>query len=154
MSKLTNILGFLSLLAVLLLWSGSVASKPSESRARGFQNVFVRMSGGEEETIVRNGPIALVTRCNEGMDTVEIFFTSDEDGWFSNSFARSAGDEAVLCSGGASGRFDQCKDGSALSRSGRYIGVSGDTSFGVDVLGSDCIVVGSVTTTFQRGNDR
>jgi hypothetical protein len=82
---------------------------------------------------------------------VEIFFTSSEDGWFSETSARSAGDEAVLCSGGVSGRLDQCEDGSALSRSGRYIGVSGDASFSVDVLGSDCIVVGSATTTFDPG---
>jgi hypothetical protein len=151
--KLTSILGFLSLFAVLLFWSGSVAANPTESQARGLRNAFVRMSSGEAVTIVRNGPVALVARCDGGMGAVEFFSTSSEDNWFSNSSARSAGDEAVLCSGGVSGRFDQCEDGSALSRSGRYIGVSGDTSFGVDLLGSDCVGGGSATTTFDPRND-
>ncbi len=153
MSKLTSVLRFLSLLAVLLFWSGSVASDPTESQARGLRNAFVRMSSGEAVTIVRNGPVALVARCDGGMGAVEFFFTSSEDNWFSNSSARSAGDEAVPCSCGVSGRFDRCEDGPALCKSGRHIGVSGDTSFGVDVLGSDCIVVGSAMTTFDPGND-
>jgi hypothetical protein len=153
MSRPARMLVLPSLLTVLILWGGSVASEPVRSQPRGFRNVFVRLSGGEEVTVARNGPIALVARCEFGAPGVEILFTSSEDGWFSNSFARDAGDEAVLCSGGMSGRFDQCEDGSALSAGGRYLGVSGDTSFGLDVLGSDCVVVGSVTVTFDPGGE-
>ena len=139
------------LLIVLIAWGGSVASKPTESQQRGFRDVFRHLQSGEEATIVQNGTIALVARCEAALQGVQIYFASSEDGWYSNSFARNAGDTEVLCSGGAPGRFDKCEDGAALSATGRYIGVSGDTSFGVGVLGSDCVVVGSVTTTFDPG---
>jgi hypothetical protein len=37
----------------------------------------------------------------------EILFTSGEDGGFSNSLERDAGDEAQLCAGGISDRVNQ-----------------------------------------------
>jgi hypothetical protein len=138
MSKSKNLWAILSLLIVLAVWGGSATSGSGKPQARGFRNLFVRFSSGQEVVLAQNGPVALVARCDGETSGVEIFFTSSEDGWFSNSFSRAAGEKAVLCSGGISGRFNQCE------------GVSGDTSFGVDVLGSDCIVVGSVTTTFDR----
>ncbi len=124
------------------------------TQKNGFRNVFIRLSRGEEVTIVRNGPLELIARCSVGSSPVTILFTSSEDDWFSNSGPLAAGDEVFVCvEAGGSGHFSQCGDGSALSSSGHYLGVSGALSVGEDILGSDCIIVGPVITTFEPGKN-
>jgi len=150
MLKSISAFGLVSVLAVSLFSCNSVVSNSTSSQETAFRNVFIRISSGQDVTIAQSGPLKLIARCEAGSSPVEILLTSSEGGWFSNSGPLDAGVEILICSeAGGSGSFSQCGDGSALSSGGHYIGVSGALSVGEDILGSDCIVVGPVTTTFE-----
>lgn len=154
-------------LAMAVGWSGSIGAAPpnssigaapSNSQRNGDRNFFVRLTGGEEVTIARNGPLELFARCSLfGPFTIlDVRFTSSENGWFSRGAGPlTAGTEFFVGNTSSTGpRFTGNIDGNAaVSPSGHYMGVDREIlGLGVNLFDSDCLVAGEVVTTREPGN--
>jgi hypothetical protein len=140
--------------SVLSLTTASgLASAQSNNQKNGDRNIYVTMAAGEDVTIQRFGPLELFAKCSSlsnSITTVEILFTSTEDGWFTDfNGPLAAGEEKRICGiGGPSSSYANCPDGdSAVSPSGHYIGVDGDViGLGLNIFGNDCLITGQVVT--------
>jgi len=161
MIKSITLFSLLAVLAVSIIWTSSVVSQPTKSQQLGARSVFVRLSIDEEVTIIENGPLRLFVRCSFGPIgsppfvgiIAEAVFTSSEDGWFIGGGPFNAGFELPIQIIDAQGRFGSGFGSSiAVSQGGRTIAFS-PSALGVDVLGSDCVVVGQVITSLEVGSN-
>jgi hypothetical protein len=141
--------------AISLSYTAFAEQPPGKGKDKATNDVFavyVELFVNEEATLVENGPLFLVARCQPTATAEEsrseVIFSSTENNWLAGSGAassfRNGGDEF---SQGAAISVEPVMfriDTGAVSSTGQYIEFYGHV--GVNV-GSDCFAAGRITSS-------